>query len=302
MSSSGKSVSQSQTKGHRYHPFNGGTTTAQAVPESFQATGSDNNLNAASSLSDLDSSPLLDYLGYRFHKVHRVMICVSCECAIVATSAIAHANNQHNIKTTLDNKRSWQNTVLDWNVTSSTSIPAPHNRQPVELLKIHPKAFCCNQCTYAALSPLTFSKHWSMTHRSQIHIASADRYHHGYVQTFFPHISCQYFEVDPPTPTTSLLFDVYKKKEVPTYPSFNLTIPSAPREIPPLLYQTRWHEHLADYIKEPAKRRILMPLAHPKQYTKCPLWKLVWNYIAAIADIAKHSSMRVRCLLTEYPR
>ena len=165
MSSSGKSASQSQTKGYHYHPFNGGTTTAQAVPESFQATGSDNNLTAASSLSDLCSSPLLDYLGYRFHKVHHVMICVSCEYTIVATSAIAHANNQHNIKTTLDNKRSWQNTVLDWNVTSSTSISAPHNCQPVELLKIHPKVVVC----YVARNKCR-NRIWSLSEREVWHM------------------------------------------------------------------------------------------------------------------------------------
>jgi hypothetical protein len=232
-------------------------------------------MHAASSLSDLQSSPLLDYLGYRFHKVHRIMICVSCQYGVVATSAIAHANNQHNIKATQENKKCWQNTVLDWNVSVSTSIPISHDHSPVELLKIHADAYCCNNCTYAALSPLTFSKHWGTVHCSQVHVATGDRYHCGSVQTFFPHIACQFFEVDPPTPATGSLFDVYKKKEVPTYQSFSLTIPSAPREIPPLLYQTRWHDHLADYIKEPAKCRALMPLAHPQQYTKCPLWKLV---------------------------
>jgi hypothetical protein len=45
-----------------------------------------------------------------------------------------------------------------------------------------------------------------------------------------------------------------------------------------------------------------MTLANPHQFTKDPLWKLTWNYVTTVADIAKQSSMRVRCILQEYPR
>jgi hypothetical protein len=91
------------------------------------------------------------------------------------------------------------------------------------------------------------------------------------------------------------------KKELPNYAPFDVIIPSAPREIPPLLYNTRWHEHLAEFITNKRKRRLLFTLAHPTKFTKDPLWKLVWNYVGTVVNIAKDSSMRVRCMLTEYP-
>jgi Orsellinic acid/F9775 biosynthesis cluster protein D len=279
-------------RGHRYHPFQQVQATSQHVSEST---------SQALDKSELRSSPLLDYLGYRFHVEHLVVICVACGSALLPSHALGHVKNQHNIPVSKDQQELWTQNVLDWNMTTSNSISSPRNRRPVELLKLHPDAYCCNICEYAALTSATFSKHWSNKHRTH-DMSPSDRYHRGCVQTFYSHAPCTYFEVDIPIPSSSSLFDVYMKKEVPTYASFDVVIPSAPREIPPLLYTTRWHEHLADYLPNKPRHQSLMTLAHPRNYTKCNLWKLVWNYLATVAIVAKESSMRVRCLLTEYPR
>ena len=295
MSSGTKATSLSVSKGHRYHPFKQSTARAQLVQQSAYAATSH-------AQSDLLSSPLLDYLGYRFHKQHHIMICVACEFAVLPGSALGHVHNQHNISTTRDEKKYWDNLVKDWNVTSDTFILPPKDQQPVELLKIHPDAYCCNECNYGALTSRSFANHWTDRHQSSSHLSPEERYHRGHVQTFYQHVHCRYFQVNPPIPNSTPLFDVYMKAEVPSYESFDVTIPSAPREIPPLLYQTRWHEHLEMHIKDRSKRRTLMTLGHPTRHTKSPLWKLVWYYLTAVAQLAKSSSMRIRCLLQEYPR
>jgi len=284
----------SSIKGNRFHPFQ--QSQATQIPSFLLASASQ-----SSKVSHLRTSPLLDYLGYRFHTMHSVMICVSCGCAVLPSGALGHVRNQHSIPVSKQQQELWNQTITEWDVTTNGSVPSPHDRQPVELLKLHTGAYCCNCCDYAALTISTFSKHWSLKHRS-LDLRPSERYHDGCVQTFYSHAPCTYFEVDMPIPNSTSVFNIYLKKDVPSYASFDVVIPSAPREIPPLLYSTRWHEHLANYIKEKEIRRTLFSLAHPTKFTKCPLWKLVWNYLATVANIAKDSSMRVRCLLTEYPR
>jgi hypothetical protein len=229
------------------------------------------------------------------------MICVTCGCAVLPGEALSHVKNQHEISVSREQLAVWNQTVDDWNVTTDRIIPRPQDHKPVELLKVHSNAYCCNSCAFASLTISTFSKHWSLNHKL-VGFRPNERYHEGHVQTFYSHAPCTYFEIDSPIPNSTSLFDVYMKKEVPQYASFNVTIPSAAREIPPLLNSTRWHEHLADFLLEKEKRRELFTLAHPSKIAKCPLWKLVWNYVGTVANIAKDSSMRVRCLLTEYPR
>jgi len=284
----------STIKGHRFHPFQQSQSTQ--IPRHMVIDASQ-----SSKVSYLRTSTLLDYLGYRFHTKHQVMICVSCGYAILPGNAITHVKNQHNISVSKEQQVSWNQTVEELNVTENTSIPPPQDRKPVELLRIHTNAYCCNCCNYAALTIATFGKHWSAKHKS-VSLRPSERHREGCVQTFYSHAPCTYFEVDIPIPNSTNLFDIYMKKEVPSYDSFDVTIPSAPREIPPLLYNTRWHEHLADFITNNEKRRTLLTLAHPTKFAKDPLWKLVWNYLGCVANIAKDSSMRVKCLLTEYPR
>jgi hypothetical protein len=281
----------SSIKGHRFHPFQ----ASQQIPKSSLST------SQAAKVSELSSSPLLDYLGYRFHTRHYVMICVSCGVAIMPQHGIAHAKNAHNIVASRDQRDFWNQTVTEWKVTRLMDVPSPFDRQPVELLKLHKNAYCCNFCRYASLTDATFSKHWGKQHKQE-KVPLVERHHKGCVQTFYSHAPCTYFEVDLPIPNSNDLFSIYIKKDVPGYPPFNVTIPSAPREIPPLLYNTRWHEHLSEYISDRGKLRVLTTLAHPRSLAKTPLWKLVWNYMSTVASVAKGSSMRVKCLLTEYPR
>ena len=229
------------------------------------------------------------------------MICVACGCGVLPGDALNHVKNQHDISVSREHLTLWNQTVIDLNVTTDRIIPSPKDHNPIELLKVHSDAYCCNCCDYAALTISTFSKHWSLNHKS-IGFRPNERYHDGHVQTFYSHAPRVFFEVDTPIPNSTSIFDVYMKKEVPHYAPFDVTIPSAIREIPPLLNSTRWHEHLADFLLEKEKRRELFTLAHPTKLAKCALWKLTWNYVGTVANVAKDSSMRVRCLLTEYPR
>jgi len=277
----------SSIKGNRFHPFLRSQTPTPATIQPLNA-------------SKLHSSPLLDYLGYRFHTEHLVMICVACECAIQPGNAIGHVKNKHHIPVSKEQQDQWNLAVAALNVTANTNIPPPNDRQPVELLKTHTKALCCNACNYASLTPATFSKHWSNNHRN-MDVQQNERFHEGCVQTFYSHAPCIYFEVKPHDPNSTPIYDVYMK-EVPCYPVFDVTIPSASREIPPLLYCTRWHEHLDEYLTDKPARRLLFSLAHPSEISKDRLWVLVQKYLHLIVDIAKNSTMRVRCLLTEYPR
>ena len=155
------------------------------------------------------------------------MICVSCRCAFLSSHAPMHVKSQHEIPVSKDQKQLWDFTILNWNVTMETHILLPVNCQPVELLKIHQNTYCCNICDYAALTTATFSKHWSLVHKtSDLH--PSKQYHKGSVQTYYSYVPCIYFEITVPSLNFSSLFDVYIEKELPTYESFNVTIPSAP--------------------------------------------------------------------------
>jgi Orsellinic acid/F9775 biosynthesis cluster protein D len=281
-------------KGHRFHPFQN-SQSIQRLSQSIVKS------RLAIESSDLHSSPLLNYLGYRFHTKHLVMICVACECAIISCNGLGHVKKKHDIFISREQEKQWNILIEEWKVTSEGSIQPPSDRKRVELLKLHDKAFCCNCCNYACLTVSTFSKHWSNNHKTE-DLEPSERYHEGSVQTFYSHAPCVYFEVDVQTLPSTPLFNIYLKKEIPNYSSFDVTIPSAPREIPPLLYNTRWHEHLSEYLTDKPTRRVLFTLAHPTKFTKDPLWKLVWDYLNSVVDVSKDSSMRVRCLLTEYPR
>lgn len=284
----------STIKGHRFHPFHQHQVTQPSGP---LVSGSTQSLKT----SDLLSSPLLNYLGYRFHTKHLVLICVACEYAILPINALGHVKNQHGIFASKEQQALWIDTCTELNITTGCPVPLPKGSDQVELLKVHSDAYCCNCCDYACLTVTTFSKHWGTQHNSS-DLRPSDRHHRGYVQTFYSHAPCTYFEVAIPISNSTTLFDVYSKKEIPNYAPFNVAIPSAPREIPPLLYNTRWHEHLADYITDKKERESLFTLAHPSKISKTSLWKLVWDYLSTVSNVAKDTSMRVRCLLTEYPR
>jgi orsellinic acid/F9775 biosynthesis protein OrsD len=138
----------STIKGHRFHPFNQSQGLQISRP-----------LVSTPAVSDLRSSPLLDYLGYRFHTKHLIMICVACGFAVMPSNALGHVRNQHNIFVSNEQHSLWVQTVDEWSVIKNGPVLPPQDHQPVELLKIHNNAYCCVSCDYAALTVATFSKH-----------------------------------------------------------------------------------------------------------------------------------------------
>lgn len=299
-SSTGKIASDFISK-QRFHPYSkqAGNLTAGHFPPSSSISNTPNisSLNTSS----LISSPLLNFLDYRFHKDYSILICVACEVAWLPDCALGHAKQKHGIKIHSIDQKEWQAFVKEWNITTNTNI-LPLDKKPVELLKVYADAYCCNLCTYCARTASTFNKHWS-THHKEFTATTEARFHHGSVQTFYSPVNTRYFEIDP-----SLLhapadaFAVYLSKEVPNYPPFAVNIPKASREIPPLLAQTQWHVHLEDHIKAKQQRLALLDLVRPPSISKSPMFKLAWNYMNAVSSLARKSSMRIRCLLKEYPR
>jgi hypothetical protein len=285
-SSTGKAPSTSALNVQRFHPYARDPTPPV-----------DNSLP----ISELQSSPLLDYLGYRFHRRYHTLICVSCEVARFPDAALGHAKISHLINIKSVDKEAWNKMLSDWDVTTSTKIPPPMDRQAVELLRIHPDAYCCNFCNHCVLTSKSFSNHWSSAHAALGYPVN-ERFHRGYVQTFYTPVHISYFEIDPPEvqTTTPGIFNIYLK-ELPAHSPFPVLIPKNAREIPPLLFQTQWHDHLEGYLKDKKKRLSLLTLVNPVQIAKTPLWKLVWNYSMAVSQLGKGSSMRIRCMLSDYP-
>jgi len=187
-------------------------------------------------------------------------------------------------------------------VTSETNILVPDNIAPIKFLKLTNRGISCTACKYCCIADRTFSDHWNQNHAPSP-TPILDRFTIVPVQTIYYPFNCRYFKVNVGnTQNPVQAFDVFLTKEIPTYPPFSLIIPNNPREIPPLLFQTQWHVHLEQFIKDKKQRLLLLTMVNPGQVAKSVLWKLVWNYLIAVRDVAKNISFSNRCLLEEYPR
>ena len=195
---------------------------------------------------------------------------------------------------------SWNETVKEFNPTSTTRIPPPRDLEPVDLLKVQ-DGICCNHCNYCCLKLNTFTNHWNFEHKD-LPVTTGDRFHKGKVQTFFHPINRHYFEVKLPSSHSRNPFEIFLNKVIPTFQNLEVIIPTNAREIPPLLTQTQWHVHLSTYITNKPLRTKLIMLVTPPPLPQHTLGKLIIHYLNTICTFAKSTSMIVCCLLMECPR
>jgi hypothetical protein len=289
-----KSSSDASLKSNRFHPY---STSTNSGPTSSTPLHSNS--------TSTTSFPILDYLGFHLDTTYNILICLSCGKAILPDAVLGHAKATHNIAITRADHHVFNKLTTQIHFSTNTHLIPPVNHQPVPYLKLTPSDYCCNLCSYCCLTKRTFAEHWNSHHQSlSSSILPKDHSHSGIVQTFYHPIAVSYFEVYPPSPppSSTSLFDLFLRDVMPSYPPFSFNIPENSREIPPLLTQTQWHTHLKPYLSTKQSRLHLYQLAHSANITKTNLWKLTWNYSNTVSQFASTTSMRIRCLLMEYPR
>jgi hypothetical protein len=212
----------------------------------------------------------------------------------------------HGLRLTKDKVNQFNQALSQLDVSATANIPAPNPRgPPVEGLIVKPKGHCCNHCNYCTPTFGGFKKHWSLNHREDDMPTSA-AYHHGFIQTFFDPSPQRWFEVLPPAPTplpNQDLFAAYLESQVPQFKSTLISGPVRAHEVPPLLQFTRWHVHLANFIKTQEGVRDITSLVQvpsPKQTKGLgALRDIVFNYMKDIRAKADASTIGVKCLLME---
>jgi hypothetical protein len=304
--------SLSHNNSFRHHPYkilpNHSHPSNSSKSPPHHSTSTTSTISTSSSLSSqttnsisyLKSSPLFEQIGFRFHDLYKVMICITCKSAWLPSAIPGHLKNQHKIYLTSSERHQLLTTLQDWDALQSAKVTTI-NKIPVELLRIHPNAYCCNKCTYCALSSDTLHGHWNKEHKHPFTPVS-DRFHIGHVQTFFNPVPKVFFQVNPPPPSSKSIFDIFLAKELPTYPLPSVSIPTQAREIPPLLTSTLWHIHLSDYLPTKSLRQQLRSLIAPSHLSKSTLWILTWKYMLLTREFAQKSSMRAVILLNECPQ
>jgi hypothetical protein len=246
------------------------------------------------------SNEILDHIGFYFHLDYKVLICASCGFSYFPNAVLGHVRQAHLIKITKDQQEAYDKTVDQLKPSTHHCFPPPPGKVAVELLN-YCSGVCCNFCSFCCPLPNSFANHWSKEHRDMT-VSPSDRSHIGTLQTFFFPTHRRYFEIIPPPKPAKSLYEIYLQTVVPTFKDFEVSIPTNEREIPPLLTQTQWHTHLADYVKNKSLCTKLVSLTSPPAIQHSILGKLVMLYLNNIRAMGKQSPMIVRCLLMECPR
>ncbi|KAG6848431.1 hypothetical protein H0H93_000226 [Arthromyces matolae] len=246
---------------------------------------------------------LLETLGLTFNDVHKVIICLTCQCGWKAGSLAGHLARSHGIRLSPKEKDDLQSLLAFLDV-DDTRIITVNSTVPIENLAIVDDAYLCVVCSYCSLSLQTLMKHFTDAHK-QHHLKGESRYTRGSVQTIFKPSPIQYFRVERPpiTPESINLYDVFVSQELPRFSPLTQVLPQNAREIPPLLTCTQWHLHLAPYIETRLQRESIKSLTEPPIISDDnPLWIVTYKYLNQIRIMSDKASFRCRILLMECPR
>jgi len=148
----------------------------------------------------------------------------------------------------------------------------PPNHIPINGLKIHQDGYTCSYdgCIYTVLKKSSMQTHWKLSHADKLHLVkSNNQYHHPIpIQSYFSHMRNKYWTVNPDLAGRDTR-DLYRMFMTEFLPGFETTTsfqePTLPRDIPPWLKVSGFHEYLGDYVTDHQKRNRLVDAAtHPR--------------------------------------
>ena len=259
--------------------------------------------------SYLTQDELLISLGYRYHEVFNVLICIQCGYAIPPLSIAAHPRTKHGVEIADENAlqallSERYELVTPEDVT--LCLPEPFG-PPVEGLSIQ-DGYKCIHCEHAAPSAKRVSTVYFTDHPDNI-VPCEQRSEKCKIQTFWPNTHRTYFAVNTsgvPTNDDSA-YAAYLHQQLPQPrlgPSGEQEDTLDPRNFHPLLRMTRWHEHLIPIIDQLGTHQPLLALAaSPTKEEKVlsELDGLVRYYLRKTAKEASNTPYIIRKMLHRFP-
>lgn len=252
------------------------------------------------------SNPVLTRCGVEVHAYFKTMHCVQCSSAFLPASMSRHLKD-HGIQMSKADKLA----LLDY--ASANKLRTDHELEvpsrdgpPVQGLKVQ-DGYACTLCEYAAANHITALTHFSRDHKGEG--SRKDGLIASKVQNFFlsKHNYFQVCTIVQVKESESKVIGLFRK-ELAAKKKASDFLPTVdnPKEVPPLLRITGWHEFLEDVLKsKSAVEQITELMLLPNSKDPGPLARvgeLVFKYVEDIREKGRTAPIGVRCVLMEYPR
>jgi len=244
----------------------------------------------------------------------RLLVCERCSLGVLPSAVLTHYKT-HNVdlhltKPTIVSVQKIIGAGKFLEGSNKVECPKPPCA-PFDGLKIQDGYTCDHdRCNYCCVSSNSMRTHHSHSHTGGSGTAK-DNYQGVQVQAFFSQHP-KYFAVNPSLRGVNEddLFAVYMKNYAPKIEAFNhFNPPLSLNEVPPLLKNMRWHEHLAEYTTDKMKVGQLLEIwnpprrsAHGKDWMGKRLRSTIEGYVKNIQKKALKTPPGIKCLLVTCPR
>jgi len=253
---------------------------------------------------------IIEILGSNITPAPKIVACKECKIGLSPQNVVKHARDEHGVPISRSLAKIVRSIIDNYDLLKKCQDVQMQSRgPPVQGIAICAGYWCtlCDACVPARSSLAT---HLSSDHKSAdggIDVNGKA----GYIQTLF-RFSPKYFSVLP-TLANHLPQDAWWEfihgpaREIDAIDISNK--PLDPKEIPPLLRLTQWHDYIGeDVLEKKAYLRKLKTLTDlpmgdaRKECTGNRLRKTVVLYMQDIRQKALRTTLSVRTLLMECPR
>lgn len=226
----------------------------------------------------------LQSIGFRLDNTHKILICISCEYAVIPDNIRGHLLGQHavqhnKIQTKVDELQEY------YGIHKTTLVPVPEpGSLAVEGIKVSDEGLACPECSYVCLKEKMWQKP-AATHPNKPEFVRCK------AQAFFHGVGVRYFSVTVPEAQIDPgdKYQHFLRKIAPTLPQVSIGKASTIREIPLLVQKTEWDKHLLEWQLNPDRRKEIKELVKPT--SKEEIWakhlsECVQLYMKSIRDVA----------------
>ena len=239
-----------------------------------------------------------------------LVACTQCELGLTLNGALTHAKATHGILLNKDQKQRINEVLSQPGIIKSPSTTTPPKSPcpPIEGLELL-QGVSCNLCDHCYIGHPSFKKHFSQEHRGAEGDARSN-FTSATLQVFSLQ-NRQYFAVMPVLSgmQEGNLFTAYLQQHAPEIDALQLINPPLDHlEVPPLLVVTGWHTHLAPYMGDRTKVRLLCELTKLPTSTQGVAWmgvglrKTIEAYLKDATKKGNDADLEIRCVLMECPR
>lgn len=220
----------------------------------------------------LVATETMQQAGVAAHRELRVLVCLGCNQSFIPNDVPGHAHKKHNVKL-LDRESFIQDCErhrIHFDV-KDVRLPTPRG-PPVEHIPIYDGLACAadpKSCFYCCRSVRTMEKHIRSHHPKRPSIMAHSYRQDVKVQSLFPNIGKQFFEVIPAlarVPADNIVTRVLRDY-LPSIPPPGVSAPCSDREVTPFLKLMQWGERMKNYRENPDQHVLIKALKSPPHAT-----------------------------------